>query len=172
MPGKSERSSAKPSGSQAKETDMSIGMVSGWRRSLVAAALVATASSCAHMGEGSVAAPPVPSLSGATWRIYDMTGGSVADAAKTELRIDPDGKVSGSTGCNRFTGSATIVGTSLAFAPLATTRMICDPALMTQEKGILAAFHSVTSFALVEDGKLNLLDAGGQPLLRLVRAKP
>ena len=54
---------------------MSFRRVSGWRRSLVAMALVATASSCAHMGEGSVAAPPVFSLSGATWRIYDMARG-------------------------------------------------------------------------------------------------
>jgi putative lipoprotein len=151
---------------------MSSEVVRGWRRSLVAVALAATASSCAHMGEESFATPPAPSLSDATWHIYDITGGTVAAGAKTELRIDPDGKVSGSTGCNRFTGNATVVGSSLAFSPLATTRMACEPGLMAQESGILTAFQSVKSFAFVEGGKLNLLDAGGQPLLRLVRAKP
>ena len=67
---------------------------------------------------------------------------------------------------------AVVAAVVLAFSPLATTRMLCEPALMTQESGILAALQAVKSFTFVEDEKLNLLDAGGQPLLRLVRAKP
>jgi heat shock protein HslJ len=101
-----------------------------------------------------------------------MGNDTLTDATKTELRIDPDGKVSGNTGCNRFSGTAAIVGTSLTFAPLATTRMACDPPLMKQESAILAALQSVKSFALVGSDRLNLLDAGGQPVVRLVSAKP
>jgi len=142
-----------------------------WRRSLVAMALAATAVSCAHTGGAGGTAEPEPSLSGTTWRFYDMGQDTLADPSKTELRIDPDGKVSGSTGCNRFTGTATMVGTSLSFSPFATTRMLCDPGLMRQESLILTALQSVKSFALVESDRLNLLDATGQPLLRLVRAK-
>jgi len=154
---------------------MVAGTFGRWRPALVALAMAAAVSSCAHTGGsggGSGAVEPEPSLSGSTWRFYDMGGDTLADASKTELRIDPDGKVSGSAGCNRFSGTAIIVGTSLTFAPLATTRMLCEPNLMRQETGILAALQSVKSFALVEGDRLNLLDAGGQPLLRLVRAKP
>ena len=144
----------------------------GWGRSIVAIALAATASSCAHTGGASGADVSAPSMSGTTWRFYDMGQDTLADPSKTELRIDPDGKVSGSTGCNRFTGTASIVGASLTFSPLATTRMSCEPGLMRQESGILTALQSVKSFVLVGTNRLNLLDAGGQPLLRLVSAKP
>lgn len=153
----------------------------GWPRALFTLALTAGLSSCAHTGgtssaggagSASGATEPAAGLSGVTWRFYDMGNDTLTDASKTELRIDPDGKVSGNTGCNRFSGTAAIVGTSLTFAPLATTRMACDPPLMKQESAILAALRSVKSFALVGSDKLNLLDAGGQPVLRLVSAKP
>lgn len=147
----------------------------GWWRTWVAvgaAGWVVLGSSCAHTGGAGGAEEPAPSLSGTTWRFYDIGRDTLADASKTELRIDPDGKVSGSTGCNRFTGTATIAGTNLTFSPLATTRMACEPGLMRQESGILAALQSVKSFAFVKDGRLNLLDAGGGPVARLVGAKP
>ena len=152
-----------------------------WPRSLFALVLAAGLTSCAHSGGTSSAGgagsaggatEPAAGLSGVTWRFYDMGNDTLADASKTELRIDPDGKVSGSTGCNRFTGTATIVGTGLTFAPLATTRMACDQPLMKQETAILAALKSVKSFALVGGDRLNLLDAGGQPVARLVSEKP
>lgn len=153
----------------------------GWPRSLFTLVLAAGLSSCAHTGgtssaggagSASGATEPAAGLSGVTWRFYDMGNDTLTDATKTELRIDPDGKVSGNTGCNRFSGTAAIVGTSLTFAPLATTRMACDPPLMKQESAILAALQSVKSFALVGSDRLNLLDAGGQPVVRLVSAKP
>jgi heat shock protein HslJ len=151
-----------------------------WPRSLFTVVLAATLFACAHTGgttgasgagSASGATEPAAGLSGVTWRFYDMGKDTLADPSKTELRIDPDGKVSGSTGCNRFSGTAAIVGTSLTFAPLATTRMACDPPLMKQESAILAALQSVRSFALVGSDRLNLLDAGGQPVARLVGAK-
>jgi putative lipoprotein len=156
----------------------------GRPRAIFTLVLAAALSSCAHTagtssansagssGGASGASEPVAGLSGITWRFYDTGKDTLADASKTEMRIDTDGKVSGSTGCNRFTGTAAIVGTSLTFAPLATTRMACDPALMKQESAILAALQSVKSFALVGSDRLNLLDAGGQPVVRLVTAKP
>ena len=39
------------------------------------------------------------------------------------LTIADDGAVSGSTGCNRITGHATVSGSDIEFGPLATTRM-------------------------------------------------
>lgn len=156
-------------------------LIAGSTRALLTLALAMTLSSCAHTGGASGAkgaagasgaTEPTAAVSGVTWRFYDMGKDTLADASKTELRIDPDGKVSGSTGCNRFTGTATIVGSSLTFAPLATTRMACDPAAMKQESAILAALQSARSFAVVGSDRLNLLDAAGQPVARLVAAKP
>lgn len=43
---------------------------------------------------------------------------------------------------------------------------------MGQEAGILTALQSVRSFQVAEDGRLSLMDAGGQGLMRLTRVSP
>lgn len=139
-------------------------------RSLLGVTLALVASSCAHHAGGSGAAL-MPTLSETAWRIEDVGGSGVADASRTELRFAGDSRVSGSTGCNNFTGTATIEGTHLAFSPLATTRRACEEALMEQERRILDAMQLVKSFSLSEDGRLGLLGADGKSLLRLTRMK-
>lgn len=146
--------------------------VAPWRRSLVVAALAIAVTSCAHYGGGDTASPPTPTLTGTRWCIENAGGSAVADASVTELRIEFDGRVSGTTGCNNFTGNATLEGTSLSFSPLATTRRACEPRLMSQESDILHGLNLVRSFAFADDGRVDLLDAGGQTALRLARAYP
>lgn len=141
---------------------------------LVLAALLAPA--CAHhVRESNVTATGgdlrVP-LTGTTWRV-EMLGPEAAvitAASKTALRIDPDGHVSGSTGCNSFSGQATIDGSALTFSPLATTRRACDPPVMETETAILHALEDTRTWAM--DGKyLGLLDERGHYVMKLVRAK-
>lgn len=72
------------------------------------------------------------------WSIVSVDG---ADAVETAtIRFDTDGAISGTTGCNRFTGTAEARDGQLIFsAPLATTRMACPGgALNAQEQRILA----------------------------------
>ena len=84
------------------------------------------------------------------------------------LRLD-GGHASGSGGCNRFTGGYRLDGSLLAFAPLASTRMACQPELMQAENEFFAALGRVAQ-ASVADGELVLADAGGGELLRFVPA--
>lgn len=57
-----------------------------------------------------------------------------------------DGAVSGYNGCNTFTGSYTLDGTSLTFdEPFAVTRMACDGDPATVEQGYMSGLPSTTS---------------------------
>jgi heat shock protein HslJ len=149
-----------------------------WARAFFPVGCLILGSSCTHTGgvrgatpSQNAATPSVASLAGTAWRIEDAGGTAVVSLAQTELRIGTDGRVSGNTGCNSFTGTATIEGSNVTFSPLATTRRACDAALTDQERGILGAMESVKSFSLAEDGTLALLGSDGLPLLRLVRAQ-
>ena len=53
----------------------------------------------------SEAKPVETILSGKTWLLEDIVGRGVIDNAQTTIRFDESGRVSGSTGCNRFNGS-------------------------------------------------------------------
>lgn len=152
--------------------------VARWTRAFLPVAFVILDSSCTHTAgvkgaapSRNAATPSVTSLAGTAWHIEDAGGTAVVSTAQTELRIGADGRVSGNTGCNSFTGTATIEGSNVTFSPLATTRRACDAALTDQERGILGAMESVKSFTVAEDGRLALLGSDGLPLLRLVRAQ-
>jgi heat shock protein HslJ len=68
--------------------------------------------------------------------------------------------VSGSGGCNTFTGSYKLDGTNVTIGPLASTQMACEQAVMDQEAAFLAALQTPST---VEQGGANvsLRDATG-----------
>ena len=77
-------------------------------------------------------------------------------------------RISGSTGCNRYTGPYTLNRSSLTVGTLAVTRMAClDTAISNQETAFTAALAATTSFAISAD-TLSLF-AAGAPRLRFVR---
>jgi heat shock protein HslJ len=124
-------------------------------------------------GGSSVQATTTPSspLSGSAWTVEEIGGQAVLDQAATSLRFDPDGRVSGSTGCNGITGAATIDGSRITFSPLATTRRACADSAMAQETRFLEAMAAVRSYTMDDDGAMRLLAEDGRPLARLARAK-
>jgi putative lipoprotein len=106
-------------------------------------------------------------IDGTAWLVEDIAGRGVIDRAQTTVSFDAPGRASGSTGCNRYTGMATVEGEALKFGPLATTRRACVPALMDQEQKFLAAMDAVRGYAVAANGWLHLRGANGEPLLRL-----
>ena len=120
-------------------------------------------------GMGCASAPPTSTaLSDATWhltRVYDAPVGSEAS-----LTFAADGTVTGSTGCNTFSGAYTLTeGGRLAFAPLATTRRACLSAAGEQETRVLEALNAVAS-ADRDGDRLTLRNASGDALLTYVDA--
>ena len=72
---------------------------------------------------------PVNSPVGVEWRLVSIGGtpaGTGANGQPATLRLDDtSGRASGYAGCNQFSGSYTLSGTSISFGPLAMTRMAC-----------------------------------------------
>lgn len=104
-------------------------------------------------------------LEGPTWLAEDIQGGGVIDNAQSKIAFAAGGKVTGSGGCNRLFGSATIAGDALSFGGIGTTRMACAPALMDQEQKFLAALAATRTFRF-EGPYLKFYDAGGAELVR------
>ena len=107
-------------------------------------------------------------LLGSRWVVEDIAGRGVVDRLRTELAFGAEGRVSGSGGCNRFTGGYTLDGAALRFGQMASTQMACIPAAMDQERRFFEALAAVTGWRL-ENGLLHLTGAGGATLIRLSR---
>ena len=109
------------------------------------------------------------------WLAEDIGGKGVLDRVQSVLEYTVDGTitlaVSGSGGCNDMTGKVTILDSvSMRFSPLAVTRRACLPAVAEQEARFFAALAATRKSQLDATGdKLLLLDAQGQPLMRLTR---
>jgi heat shock protein HslJ len=60
--------------------------------------------------ETTTADPPRASLIGTSWLAEDIGGRGVIDRAQTTISFEPEGRVAGSGGCNRYFGAVTIKG--------------------------------------------------------------
>jgi putative lipoprotein len=104
------------------------------------------------------------------WLAEDIRGGGVIDRLQTILEIAADGAVSGTGGCNRMSGKATISGDRIRFGPIASTYMACVPAIMDQEAKFLAALQEVRGWRTDPvKRKLTLFDEGGKALIVLTQ---
>jgi len=102
---------------------------------------------------------PASLLQGAEWTVVEIGGAPLVAGSKVTLNFTPDGEVSGHASCNSFTSAYTLSGEGLAIASGASTRMMCDDALMDQERTLLATLAEVRNFSVGTDGAL-LLQAG------------
>ncbi len=104
------------------------------------------------------------------WLAEDIGGGGLLDQVRTVLELGPDGRVSGSGGCNAVSGRAELSGSALSFGPLATTRKLCPPAVMDQETKFLAALGGTRAWKIdPERRKLMLLDEAGRTVALFAR---
>jgi putative lipoprotein len=109
-----------------------------------------------------------PSSPVGRWLAEDIRGGGVIDRLQSVLAIDAHGLVTGTGGCNRIGGKATIAGAHISFGQIITTRMACPPAVMAQESKFLSALQDSRGFRVdPRQRKLFLLDAGGATVMRL-----
>lgn len=102
------------------------------------------------------------------WLAEDIRGGGVMDYLQTVLVIAPNGKVSGSGGCNTMGGSATIRGDGIRFGQIVSTMKACTPAAMNQERKFFDALRDVRRWRIdAPRQKLILSDGAGRPILVL-----
>lgn len=109
-------------------------------------------------------AAPAAALDGGEWRVFEIGGqGVVADSAPT-LQFAA-GRLSGTSGCNRFMGGY-VLGTdggSLRAEQLASTMMACPEPLMQQEDRYLRLLGQVRRYR-VDGGVLTLTGDDGQSI--------
>lgn len=116
------------------------------------------------------------SLAGTSWNVININNGReavvgiVSDATLT-MEFDAGGRVSGDTGCNRFTGAYRAEGDTLRISSVASTRRACpDPALAEQEQAFLRALESVATMAF-EGDRLDLRTPDGALAVILIRER-
>lgn len=80
------------------------------------------------------------------------------------LRVGPDGRVSGHTGCNLLSGSATLEGSQLRVRQLGVTRRACLGAAGTVETAYLRVLSQVVRYR-VQGQTLTLYARGAQRLV-------
>jgi heat shock protein HslJ len=116
------------------------------------------------MGCGIVAsAVDAPALDGTAWVLAALPGHATVAAQAPTLRFEA-GRVSGSDGCNRYSGPYTARGGALQVgSQLASTRMACPPDVTAQARAYLAALTGARSYRVI-DSRLDLLGGDGQPL--------
>ena len=136
---------------------------------LVAAALVTTA--CAAPPAATPAGPgttpagtSVAHLTG-YWLLTDLGGSAPVAGSSVTANFSTDGVISGSAGCNRYSGTFTTTGSAIKIGEqLASTMMMCtDPAVMTQETAFLKALGSARAFVM-NGTELKLNDESGKTL--------
>lgn len=119
-------------------------------------------------------ANPDRSLVGTNWIVRSMvTADAVStsaalEEAKPSLLLDANNTATGSTGCNRYNGPATVTDaegrTTIEFGALATTRMACSPEI-TEVETFVTGVLSGTAEASIDADELRLTKPDGSGLI-------
>jgi heat shock protein HslJ len=116
-------------------------------------------------------APAGGGLAGTQW-VLDTSALDVADAGDVVSFIAFEReRVSGSDGCNRFSGSYEADGSALRFGVLAGTQMACIGSADAVAQQVNAALPKVRAYTIDGD-TLRMQDAGGAVLLRWSANEP
>jgi len=121
-------------------------------------------------------APAANPLVGPTWQVTDYadprnTTGMTTVLPDTTLTavFGADNTISGSSGCNTYSGAYVLEGDSLSIpGPLATTMMACAEEVMAQETVFLTNLQAVAGYKIDDlEPPLHLLNDKGQVIILL-----
>ncbi|KTE08179.1 META domain-containing protein [Sphingopyxis sp. H115] len=104
---------------------------------------------------------PPDTLAGSNWTFVSIGGVAVAQDRPTSLQFDGT-RLSGSAGCNRFSGSYKAADGTLTAGPLMATEMACPGAGMTQEAAFFQLMATPVSLTFADDGTLVLTGSEGR----------
>lgn len=111
-------------------------------------------------------------LTGTDWRLVSFgppdTEVDVVPGTTVTLKFEEDGRASGSTGCNSYSGTYEVRGDSIAFGRLVSTRRAClDQNANEQEHRFFSALEAANRFRL-SSNRLTLMSDRGRNLLNFV----
>lgn len=97
-------------------------------------------------------APAGDELAGTSWNLSSIDGAAPAEGGQpASIAFTDEGRVAGSSGCNRFMGGYTLSDGALAFGALAGTMMACPEPLMQQEQAFLAILGAASGHSVAGD---------------------
>ena len=104
-------------------------------------------------------------LTGKVWVLTTLAGKAPIPGTALTSEFTPAGHVSGTAGCNHYSGTFTASGRTLRISSLVSTQMACTSAeLNVQEQAFLKTLAAVRGYA-VSGTKLTLRGVGGRALL-------
>jgi len=108
----------------------------------------------------------VDALTGVAWEATQVGGQPVATAAPVTLSF-ADGKASGRSGCNRYSGTVTVDAGRIRFSEIMSTKMACaeEGAMMT-EMAYLQALSGAEAWSVSGDGLLTISGSKGAILFK------
>jgi len=122
-------------------------------------------------GASLLAATPVDG----TWTLTQYLGPNntqvPALASATPTATFANGMITGTTGCNSFTASYTVSGSSLTIKPGIVSLVACAGPVGTQEQAFLANLNMVTGYTIT-GSTLALTNASGAAVLTFTGANP
>jgi heat shock protein HslJ len=107
---------------------------------------------------------PLPSIVG-LWLAHDIAGAPVPSDVQVTLSLYGDGRAVGRAGCNNYTTRYQRTDDTIAFGPVASTRMACAPELMTLEQSYLSTLEAANRVERRADGTLVLTTGEAKQLV-------
>lgn len=108
---------------------------------------------------------PDKALEGTPWQLDSFVSNDAARSLFAGTQITAtfaDGRVTGSAGCNNYSGSYTLNDGKISVGnDIVSTRKACQPDVMQQEQEFLQALAATTSYA-IDGAQLTLSQPGGQ----------
>lgn len=128
-------------------------------------ALVLALGACSVSGRGSGSSVLQGLPDGSAWRLANSTVPGLEDAGEAAIRIGYlDGRLSGDSGCNRFSAEVRQDGSRLEIGPIVASKMGCPGPRMERERALFEALQRVEQASL-EAGQLRLLTRDGRELV-------
>ncbi len=106
------------------------------------------------------------------WQVEDIDESGVIDRTMVTLQLEGDNKITGSTGCNRYTGDVNTNDSNFVVANVVSTRRACVPAVSSQEQRFLTALNEASHYEIKSSTWLVVFDASDKQRLKLIKASP
>jgi heat shock protein HslJ len=98
-------------------------------------------------------------LPGTSWIVLTVGGSDTIADARPTMAFGGDGRVQGTGGCNGYGGPYTLDGDAIEVGELASTLILCEGDVGTQEAAFMAALKGAQTWRITSDGDLELSGA-------------
>lgn len=102
------------------------------------------------------------------WRVEDIDQGGLIDFSMVTMQVTGNNTISGSTGCNRYSGKLSSLEGGFSVSKVITSRRACATAVSMQEQRFINALNQASSYSIEKNTWLTIKDASGNSILRLI----